>query len=201
MLDRVEKLIDREKGSWDADLVKSNFVAHEAEVILSIPISTTLPEDSRVWAGTRNGSFTVRSAYEVAFNLIKEGKKQVFLGESSDRSKMKEFWKFIWKLECPNKVKQFFWKACKNILPTNSTLVSRKITRDDRCGLCGLCETSGHALWGCKFASEVWKNGGLPTKVRDQLRCSKEFIDMVWKLKEDKCIQDWDWYAITAWKI
>ena len=124
MLDRVEKLIDREKGSWDADLVKSNFVAHEAEVILSIPISTTLPEDSRVWAGTRNGSFTVRSAYEVAFNLIKEGKKQVVLGESSNRSKMKEFWKFIWKLECPNKVKQFFWKACKNILSTNSTLVS-----------------------------------------------------------------------------
>ena len=114
---------------------------------------------------------------------------------------MREFWNFIWKLECPNKVKQSFWKACKNILPTNSTLVSRKITRDDSCGLCGLCETSGHALWGCKFASEVWKNGGLPTKVRDQLRCSKEFIDVVWRLKEDKSIQDWERCAVTAWKI
>ena len=80
-------------------------------------------------------------------------------------------------------------------------LVSRKITGNDSCGLCGLCETSGHALWGCKFASEVWKNGGLPTRVRDQLRYSKEFIDVVWRLKEDKCIQDWEWYAITAWKI
>ena len=95
MLDRVKKLIDKEKGSCDVDLVNSNFVAHEAKVILSILVSTTLPEDSQVWARTRNGSFTVRSAYEVAFNLIKEGKKQVVLGESSDRSKMKEFWKFI----------------------------------------------------------------------------------------------------------
>ena len=124
VLDRVKKLIDKEKGSCDADLVNSNFVAHEAKVILSIPVSTTLPKDSQVWARTRNGSFIVRSAYKVAINLIKEGKKQVVLGESSNRSKMKEFWKFIWKLECPNKVKQFFWKACKNILSTNSTLVS-----------------------------------------------------------------------------
>ncbi|XP_050290607.1 uncharacterized protein LOC126728897 [Quercus robur] len=172
VLDRVENLIDREKGSWDADLVKSNFVAHEAEIILSIPISSTLPEDSRVWAGTRNGFFTVRSAYEVAFNLIKEGKKQVALGESSDRSKMKFFGSLFGS-----------WSA--------------RIS----CGLCGLRETSGHALWGCKFASEVWKNGGLPTRVRDQLRYSNEFIDVVWRLKEDKCIQDWEWYAITAWKI
>ncbi|XP_023917793.1 uncharacterized protein LOC112029335 [Quercus suber] len=142
MLDRVEQLIDREKGAWNVELVKNNFVAHEAEVIFSIPISITLPEDSQIWAGTRN--------------------------------------------------------ACKNILPTNSTLASRKITGDDSCGL---CETSGHALWGCKFASEVWKSGGLPTKVRNQLRYSKDFIDVVWSLKEDKCIHDWDKYAITAWKI
>ena len=40
MSDRVEQLIGREKGSWDADLVKNNFLAHEAEVILGIPIST-----------------------------------------------------------------------------------------------------------------------------------------------------------------
>ena len=75
MSDRVEQLIGREKGSWDADLVKNNFLAHEAEVILGIPISHTLPEDSLVWAWTRNGSFTVRSAYEVAYNFLKEGKK------------------------------------------------------------------------------------------------------------------------------
>ncbi|KAK9993954.1 hypothetical protein SO802_023657 [Lithocarpus litseifolius] len=84
---------------------------------------------------------------------------------------------------------------------TNSRLASRKITRDDSCGLCGLCETSGHVLWGCKFASEVWKIVGLPTKARDQLQRPKEFIDVVWRLKEDESVQDWERYAVTAWKI
>ena len=72
---------------------------------------------------------------------------------------------------------------------------------DDSCGLCGLCETLGHVLWGCKFALEVWKIVGLPIKARDQLQCSREFIDMVWRLKEDESVQDWERYAVTAWKI
>ena len=200
-MDRVEQLIDRENGSWDAVLVRSNFLAHEAEVILGIPLSPTLPEDSLVWAWTKKGSFTVKSAYGVAFNFLKEGKKQNDKEGSSYRTKTREFRKFIWQLECPNKVKQFFWKALKNILPTNSWLASRKITKDDSCGLCGLCETSGHILWGCKFASKVWKIVGLPIKVEVQVQSEKEFIDVVWRLKEDKSVQDWESYAVTAWKI
>lgn len=154
-----------------------------------------------VWAWTKNGSFTVRIAYGVAFHFLKEGKKQDDKGGSSDTTKMKEFWTSIWQLECPNKVKQFLWKACTTILPTNSRLASRKVTNDDRCGLCGMCETSGHILWGCKVASEAWKNVGLSTKFKDQFQCPKEFIDVVWRLKEDKKVQDWERFTVTAWKI
>lgn len=93
----------------------------------------------------------------MASNLLKEGKKKEESGSTSDRTKMKEFWKFLWQLDCPNKVKQFLWKACKNILPTNHQLASRKVIVEDSCGFCGMCETSSHILWGCKFASEVWK--------------------------------------------
>ena len=70
---------------------------------------------------------------------------------------------------------------------------------EDSCGFCGLCETSGHILWGCKFASEVWKEMGLITK---QLpHCPVEFIDVFWSFKESKYVQDWESFAITAWKI
>ena len=147
-LDRVEQLIDKELGLWDAALVKSTFLLHDAEVILSIPISPTLTEDSLVWAWTKNGTFTVRSAYGVASNLLKEGKKKEESGSTSDRTTMKEFWKFLWQLDCPNKVKQFLWKACKNILPTNHRLASRKVIVGDSCGFCRMCETLGHILWG-----------------------------------------------------
>ena len=70
---------------------------------------------------------------------------------------------------------------------------------EDSCGFCGLCETSGHILWGCKFASEVWKEMGLVTK---QLpHCPVEFIDVLWSFKESKYVQDWESFTITAWKI
>ena len=74
-LDRVEQLIDKKLGLWDATLVKST-LPHNVEAILSIPISLTFPKDSLVWAWTKNGTFTVRSAYGVASNLPKEGKKK-----------------------------------------------------------------------------------------------------------------------------
>ena len=112
---------------------------------------------------------------------------------------MKEFWKFLWQLDCPNKVKHFLWKACKNILPTNHRLASRKIKVEDSCGFCGLCETLGHILWGCKVGSEVWKEMGLSTKQLPY--CLVEFFDMVWCLKESKYVQDWEGFAITTWKI
>ena len=46
--------------------VKNMFFPNEAELILSIPISARLPEDSLIWAWTSNGRLTVKSAYKVA---------------------------------------------------------------------------------------------------------------------------------------
>ena len=70
---------------------------------------------------------------------------------------------------------------------------------EDSCGFCGLCETLGHILWGCKVGSEVCKEMSLSTK---QLpHCLVEFFDMVWCLKESKYVQDWEGFAITTWKI
>lgn len=95
-LDRVEQLTDKELGLWDTALVKSTFLPHDAKAILSIPINPTFPDDSLVWAWTKNGTFIVRSAYGVASNLLIKGKKKEESGSTSGRTKMKEFWKFPW---------------------------------------------------------------------------------------------------------
>ena len=65
-LERVDQLIDSEYGGWKTDLIKENFRPLEVEKILSIPLSPRLLEDSEVWAWSKNGLFTVRSAYGVA---------------------------------------------------------------------------------------------------------------------------------------
>ena len=50
----VSSLINRETRGWDVNSVRNTFLPHEAEIVLGIPISPTLPDDSLVWAWTPN---------------------------------------------------------------------------------------------------------------------------------------------------
>ena len=60
-------------------------------MIKGIPISSRLLADKLIWVEASNGKFSVRSAYGVAMQLSKSAN----LGESSDNSKLCQFWKKI----------------------------------------------------------------------------------------------------------
>nr|POF00360.1 hypothetical protein CFP56_75492 [Quercus suber] len=68
----VSSLIENDTKWWKPDLVKSLFLPFEASTILSIPISFSLLEDSLIWLGNKNGSFTVKSAYYIAVKLVEQ---------------------------------------------------------------------------------------------------------------------------------
>ena len=65
----VSSLIERDIGTWKSKVVRNNFVPHEANVILGIPLSSGPLSDSIVWTATSNGIFFVKSAYHVAKKL------------------------------------------------------------------------------------------------------------------------------------
>ena len=56
---------------WKVDQIKKTFFPHEVEVILEMPLSPRMPEDSLIWAWSKNGEFTMRSAYKVALKVLK----------------------------------------------------------------------------------------------------------------------------------
>ena len=85
----VFDLIDTERRSWDAAKVRSILIPHEAKIVLGIPISYRLLDDLVIWAGTSNENFTVKSAYGVVQNCLKEVSSRSDMGCSSDNSKMK----------------------------------------------------------------------------------------------------------------
>lgn len=118
----VADLLDLELRSWNVAKVRRFFLPNEAEVVLSIPISPRMLEDSVIWAWTTNGLFTVKSAYGVAQKWLREFRNRPEIGCCSDNSKMRAIWKVIWQLKCPSKIRQFMWRACKNILPTKNWL-------------------------------------------------------------------------------
>uniref|UniRef100_A0A803PQS5 Reverse transcriptase zinc-binding domain-containing protein n=1 Tax=Cannabis sativa TaxID=3483 RepID=A0A803PQS5_CANSA len=94
-----------------------------------------------------------------------EDKKEV--GQADDNH-IKEWWKLIWKLNIPQKVKHFVWNLAHSWLPTNATLASREMNIDYGCQWChsGVKETVYHATWGCKANKGVWQLSGFKNKLQ-----------------------------------
>ena len=68
----MASFINLETRSWDVTKVRNTFLPHKAQVILGIPISPRLPNDSLIWAWTPNGKFTVNNAYIVAQKCLQD---------------------------------------------------------------------------------------------------------------------------------
>ena len=123
---RVSELIDQNAASWKAQVLDALFLPYEIEVIKGIPISSRLPANKLIWAETPNGKFNVKSAYGVAMQLS----EQAVQGASSDQGQQRRFWKKIWDLPLPHKIRHFAWRACREILPTKVNLMRQKVVND-----------------------------------------------------------------------
>jgi hypothetical protein len=123
-------------------LIEQLFPPDTAQLICSIPISPHSLPDSRIWIGTRNGIFSVRSAYHLELDRRSrvQACSSVPLAHSSA-------WQTIWNLDIPRAIQVFLWRACSNILPTKAKLFRRRIVEYPLSPLCGKEEEdSGHVL-------------------------------------------------------
>ncbi|KAL3533236.1 hypothetical protein ACH5RR_006757 [Cinchona calisaya] len=88
---KVTELINQNSGTWKTDFVKQMFWLDEADTILNISLRKNYSRDIWVWHSTKNGQFSVKSAYKVAEDLILQtswiewriGRIGKFGGESS----------------------------------------------------------------------------------------------------------------------
>ncbi|KAG7955028.1 hypothetical protein I3843_11G050400 [Carya illinoinensis] len=96
--DRVCELIDKTSRGWKVDLVRQIFERDETDLILSLPISPVETDDRLIWGYSKDGKFSIQSAYHM-----------------------------IWKLGVPNATKLFLWKVANNILPTMINLRQRRV--------------------------------------------------------------------------
>lgn len=99
---KVSELIDPKKKEWEVNLVRQILWPQEADMVLGIPLSISLPPDKLLWACIANENFTVHSAY----NLIMEEIRNTRGGESSDETVLRQVWKGIWSMKTPKKKNQ-----------------------------------------------------------------------------------------------
>ena len=180
---------------WKTEIINSVFLPHDAESILAILLSSVSPVDQRVWSATANGVFSVRNAYRISHKQL----TKVEMGECSSNTRMKSLWKSVWQLRCPNKIKNFIWRACKDILPTKTKLKDRKIPVEVDCDICCEAETAGHVFWGCELAVAVWQMANL--KAPGVITNSPNFLDLFRCVKEAKPSQDLEAFATLAWSL
>lgn len=93
------------QACWKTEVINNLFLPHKAEMIRGIPISSRMLADKQIWALDSNGIFMVKSAYYGALGLSRLGS----VASSSDVSHEKRFWKLLWSLPVPHKIRHFAW--------------------------------------------------------------------------------------------
>jgi hypothetical protein len=152
--------------------VESLFPQPTATKIYNIAISPRSQVDRLIWAGTKNGAFSVKSAYNMDIE-----RRMRFKGGCSTNPDLHPLWKVIWKLQVPQAIQLFIWHGCNDILPTREKLYQRKVVPDPFFQQCAIdVETSGHVLWQCKTASAVWACG--PRVVQKCVVSAGDFLDI-----------------------
>ncbi|KAL9687542.1 hypothetical protein QQ045_031946 [Rhodiola kirilowii] len=106
---------------------------------------------------TNNGSvFSLKSAYGVARFLAAQSKLEV--PEQSDNSQMKAFWKTIWKLPLPRKIKLFIWKGFQGALPTGAQMFKHHLPVSTSCPVCQFrFEDEKHIFSQCWWTASLWQ--------------------------------------------
>lgn len=155
----VSALMDGDGKHWNTYLVKEIFPTEISRKILSIPISAEGCNDFPSWPYTKNGIYSVRSAYNLARSqLFWKTQSSNGKGASSKQEIMEKAWKKLWAINCPNKMKVVLWRMAHNCLPTGTQLQVRSIPTRYDCYFCNRGETIEHCFLQCEYVKEIWKD-------------------------------------------
>ncbi|KAJ8750394.1 hypothetical protein K2173_014309 [Erythroxylum novogranatense] len=101
--------------------------------------------DSLLWHHERNEIYTVKSGYRIS--RYEHGTR---IGAND------VLWKRVWELQVPPKLRDFMWRALREVLPTKVCLQSKGIDVDGLCPLCFSMETVDHTFLHCAKVVKCW---------------------------------------------
>ncbi|KAA3468559.1 reverse transcriptase [Gossypium australe] len=148
--DKVVGIISSTKREWNKELIVNTFPEDVAELILRIPLATVPHEDFLAWSGEPSGVFSVRSSYK----LLQSGDPTAYALHNNYR----DFYKKIWQVDVPTKVKIFIWKLSWNYIASKVNLHTRRLGNSRLCPRCsGGEESLNHLFRECPVSAEIWR--------------------------------------------
>jgi hypothetical protein len=134
-LEKVSDLIDTSNWTWRRDLVRSVFALPDAEAILNIPLRNGGGDDFYAWNHEISGVYSVKSAYRALMNQKeRSARDEGTVTETSTTEQ--QMWTTLWKLKVVPKVRVFWWRVLRGILPDEATLKRRHIKEISTCSIC-----------------------------------------------------------------
>ena len=174
-------------------MLQQYFLSFKADRVKSIPLCWTVQDDCLIWPAGGNGEYSVKSGYKILCEDKDSG-----AASSSDRSEQDLFWKRIWRLCLPNKIKLFLWQVCSNALPTKENLKRSNVLDDAKCCAClSAQESTFHAIWSCELLHQIWNPcfGWVRTE-HPRIQEVQELVYLVGQRKESL-----ELFAVVAWFI
>uniref|UniRef100_A0A803PLN3 Reverse transcriptase domain-containing protein n=1 Tax=Cannabis sativa TaxID=3483 RepID=A0A803PLN3_CANSA len=117
-------------GQWQIDEVKKHFHEEDIPWVQGIPIDLYV-EDTLTWPYTPNGQYIVKSGYRIGREI------NIHPPRSSNMEDTHKWWKMLWSMTLPPRMKLFGWRVCHNWLPAKTNLAHRGMDVNPRCDLCG----------------------------------------------------------------
>lgn len=108
----VVELIDENTKTWREDLIRTTFEPDDADKILRTPLASEAHPDMIFWRGEHSGEFAVRSTYK----MLQNQSPTTYPIDSHNTAH--SFYKQLWELQLPNKIKILAWKVSWNFIPT-----------------------------------------------------------------------------------
>lgn len=140
-----------EAKGWQKIKLIEWFPSVDVIAILKIPLPRYDVDDEWTWIHSKNGLFTVRSAYNM---LVMEEKRS----RASHFFSQKPFsWKKLWKAGVYPKIRMFAWRVMHKGLAMRVELQNRGMSLDTTCPMRGeVQETLNHVVMTCPEVRRVW---------------------------------------------
>lgn len=141
---KVANIINKNTKSWNLSVIAPYCPDFIIRKIMAIHIPHTRQKDDFRWAFTKQGKFTIKSAYLWLLN------KNIPIIQPTLP------WNCIWKLKICPRIKFFTWQLIQNCLPNSVILKQKKILDSNFCPLCkSQPETNHHLFLECPLFDQI----------------------------------------------
>lgn len=154
---KVSELLNGEGTGWDTQKLDWIFHGADSEDIKSVVVGGMGSDDYHAWNHTKNGVFSVRSAYHLGMRM-----KKLKAGMSACVNPLPLRLLIragsLYGGPCSRQSKIHVRRLVKNGLAVRSELQHRKIKAGVRCVACDREETAIHRFWQCPHSMKTWEH-------------------------------------------